>query len=456
MMDYSPPPRRGGIYSALRYTGIPPSWLEKRPKLPSRNWLIFLSAVTALTALYVDDQRKCRKIREEYAAKVRHLAEEPLGSMDWGRKVTVYSCRYPEDHDHERSMKYFKRYVKPVFVAAALDFEIINGNHYGAMTNKVAEDIKKKRREALGLEKSHDEILNSFLPLKGDRSPTAKARRELEGGIVVVGRHSLKEYLTGLKRGWSESLQKSDPEEELAQSLSQDIFDEPAPISQDLEIKGDADTTQPPASTSPNVLSPLPQNGKPHGLFGPLRQQPTPSTFHRSFVEDQPPAVIPLQPPIGLIPFTNHIGFMQIPYMIYDFFTERNRVLSGCKAGYAIVMAQSRPFTPNDLDFDVQSERYTKGSWLKLPKRIAKSKDQYYKELKDKIKTARELAYGEREPTRSEKANPPMSEVELRNERLKKEMKWKEDLEGWEVLKGQVPWDERFEGNLRVFVEPDA
>jgi mitochondrial import inner membrane translocase subunit TIM54 len=111
-MGDSPPPRRGGIYSALRYTGIPPSWLEKRPKLPSRNWLIFLSAVTALTALYVDDRRKCRKIREEYAAKVRHLAEEPLGSMDWGRKVTVYSCRYPEDHDHERSMKYFKKYVK--------------------------------------------------------------------------------------------------------------------------------------------------------------------------------------------------------------------------------------------------------------------------------------------------------------------------------------------------------
>jgi mitochondrial import inner membrane translocase subunit TIM54 len=340
-----------------------------------------------------------------------------------------------------------------------LDFDIINGNHYGAMTNKVAEDIKKKRREALGLEKSHDEVLNSFLPLKGDRSPAAKARRELEGGIVVVGRHSLKEYMAGLKRGWSESLRKTDPEEELAQSLSQDIFDEPAPISQDSEIKENADTVQSPISVSPSVLSPahsVGNNNKPHGLFGPLRQQPTQAAFPRSFAEDQPPAAIPLQPPIGLVPFTNHTGFKQIPYMIYDFFTERNRVLSGCKAGYTIVMAQSRPFTPNDLDFDLQAERYIKGSWLKLPKRITKARDEYYKELKDKIKVARELAYGEREPTRSERANPPMSEVELRNERLKKEMKWKEDLEGWEVLGGNVPWDERFDGNLRVFTEPDA
>ncbi|KAG8805443.1 mitochondrial import inner membrane translocase subunit tim54 [Serendipita sp. 399] len=147
--------------------------------------------------------------------------------------------------------------------------------------------------------------------------------------------------------------------------------------------------------------------------------------------------------------------------MIYDFFTERYRVLSGCQAAYAIVMAQKRPMThidnlsvSNDLDFDRQSERYIKNSWHKLPKRIEKAKTEYYKELKDKIKVARELAYGEREPTRAERANPPMTEVELRNQRLKKELKWKEDLEGWEILRRDVVWDDRFEGALEVFVAP--
>jgi mitochondrial import inner membrane translocase subunit TIM54 len=104
--------QRGGLYSALRFTGVPPSWLEKRPKLPSRNWLIFITLVSSIAGLYVDDRRKSRNIREEYMAKVSHLAEEPLGTQDWPRKVTVYSCRYPEDQDHERSMKYFKKYVK--------------------------------------------------------------------------------------------------------------------------------------------------------------------------------------------------------------------------------------------------------------------------------------------------------------------------------------------------------
>lgn len=440
--------QKGGLYSALRFTGIPPSWLEKRPKLPSRNWLIFIGVVTSIAGLYVDDRRKCKKIREEYTAKVRHLAEETLGTQDWPRKVTVYSCRYPEDHDHERSMVYFKRYVKPMLVAAAIDYDIINGNQYGALTGKVSDDIKKRRRELAGLQKSHEEELNSFIPLPGDRTPAGKARRQLEGGTVIIGRHSLKEYLEGVSRGWSGSAKVVDQEEAFAETLSDDVFDDP------LGPPPTQESRTPPGGS----LLPPPElsRGSANGLFGPIRQAPPPPppkmpTFHMS---DDPPATLPPQSPIGLVPFTNHLGFLQVPYMIYDFFTERHRVLAGCKAGYAIAMGQTRPMTKKDLDFDSQSEGFIKGSWNKLPKRIKESKESYYKDLTKDVKIARELAYGEREPTRAERSHPPKTEVELRTQRLKKELKWKEDLEGWEVLRGDVCWDERFEGVLSVFVDP--
>jgi import inner membrane translocase subunit TIM54 len=105
-------PRKSGIRAALEYTGIPTSWLSKRPKLPSRNWLIFLTFTSSLTGLYVYDRRECKRIRREYVDRVKHLAEEPLGSLDWPRKVTVYGCKWPGDEEHDRSMKYFRKYVK--------------------------------------------------------------------------------------------------------------------------------------------------------------------------------------------------------------------------------------------------------------------------------------------------------------------------------------------------------
>lgn len=336
-----------------------------------------------------------------------------------------------------------------MLVSAAIDYDIINGNHYGALAGRVADDIKKKRREALGLEPTQDEILGQYGSLSGDRSPAAKARRELDGGIVVIGRHSFKEYMAGLKRGWSESLAKKDEEEELAMTLSDDVFEESEIHSTVSDVQQDTVSSSP--LLPPSQLTSGP--GSSYSLFGKIRQPP-PSKNSSLLLSDTPPATIPPQPPIGFVPFTNHLGWRQIPYMIYDFFTERHRVLSGCEAGYAIVMASSRPMKTTDLDVDIHSEKYIKGAWQDLPKRIEKAKEEYYKELKQKIKVARELAYGEREPTRAEKTHPPMTEVELRAQRLKKELKWKEDLEGWEILNGPVSWDERFEGKLHIFNRP--
>lgn len=104
--------RQSGVKLVLQYTGIPPSWLDKRPSLPSRNWLIFLSVTSSIAGYYIYDRQQCKKIRKEYVAKVQHLSKLPLHSMELPRKVTVYGCKWPADEEYDRSIKYFRKYVK--------------------------------------------------------------------------------------------------------------------------------------------------------------------------------------------------------------------------------------------------------------------------------------------------------------------------------------------------------
>jgi import inner membrane translocase subunit TIM54 len=101
----------GGAFDALEHTGIPKSWL-RRPRLPSRNWLIFWGAVSSLSCLYWYDRRQCRLIKEEYIARVQHFSEATLDSKEMPRRVDVYACKWPGDEEYDRSLKFFKRYVK--------------------------------------------------------------------------------------------------------------------------------------------------------------------------------------------------------------------------------------------------------------------------------------------------------------------------------------------------------
>ena len=132
-------PRRQ-VPAALRpliWMGIPESVLSWKPRLPSRNWSIFFASVAAVSFLYYDDRRQCRKIMDEYKERVRGLAEDPLHPQEMPRKVTVYTARYPGEPDYDASVLYFKRFIKPVLVAAAVDFEIISGTRHGSLAREL-------------------------------------------------------------------------------------------------------------------------------------------------------------------------------------------------------------------------------------------------------------------------------------------------------------------------------
>ncbi|PUU80347.1 inner membrane protein import complex subunit Tim54-domain-containing protein [Tuber borchii] len=114
-----PPPPRPQGNPAFRAMGLP----NIRAKLPSRNWSIFISLSTAFAAAVYYDRRETKRVQKHWCSVVEHLAREPLSTLELPRKVTVYLSAPPGD-TITPSIEYFREYVKPVFTAAALDFDV--------------------------------------------------------------------------------------------------------------------------------------------------------------------------------------------------------------------------------------------------------------------------------------------------------------------------------------------
>lgn len=318
---------------------------------------------------------------------------------------------------------------------------MITGKKHGDLANRIAEEIKARRRLEAGIDK---EGYKAQMPPSYTFRPKELLRQqELDGGIVIVGRPTWKEFMTGLKRGWTESPITVDQDEVLARTLENDgRFDELPLVEEGSDV----------APSPPYV--PLRQS-----LVPPLPEDPN------------MPETIPILPPILFVSFTDYIGIKLIPKMIYDFFNQRHLVRSGASAAYQLVMKQTRPFNPpsqnevtdvsarpvSDLDFDKHSEGYYKKSLDSAESDIDKARKKYYEELAKKLGVARELSSGVREPTKAEVENPPPTEVELSAERMAKEKRWRSMLVGWDIVKpsAEVAWDRRFEGILRVFKDPE-
>ena len=343
--------------------------------------------------------------------------------------------------------------AQPIFVAAAIDYTVIAGKRHGDLATRVANDIKTERRSALGLDPPPLTLSALRVPTKG--TPETERRRALDGGIVIIGRPAFKEYIAGLRRGWTESLERVDEDEELSRTLESDgHFDEPEVLSNSSSSSHFADGEPIP---TPSRLP----SSRPPGLFSPLgtaiRVPPSsPPSTRDPGVDVPPPAQIPPQPPYLLVPFVNLVGIKLVPLMIWDLFNERHKVRAGAEAAYRLISGATRPFDRAHVDFDVSAEGYYKSSTADFPADVQKARSEYYKALPEKLSTARALARGEREPTKSEIEASPPTEVELRAERLKKETRWRADERGWDIVRPDTPveWDERWEGALQVFVDP--
>ncbi|CDO53396.1 hypothetical protein DV495_001248 [Geotrichum candidum] len=198
-----PPPRKPGYTNpALQAMGIP------RLRIPSRNWLIFWGVVGGLSGMYWYDRSERQKRRQYWKDQVSHIAQAPLGALELPRKVTVYLAPPPSDY-LDITLTHFRQYIKPILVAAAVDYEVKTESKQGEIRNLVAEEIRNKRRKSLGLPTSEadPETRKDVL----DKQIEQNLNRDQTGGIIIIGRGAYKEYLNGVQEGWLGPLEDPNP-----------------------------------------------------------------------------------------------------------------------------------------------------------------------------------------------------------------------------------------------------
>ena len=111
-----------------------------------------------------------------------------------------------------------------------------NGRRHGDLTRQIAEKIHTRRRTDAGIDTS----VSSLVPTPIKLSQEQKDAKELSGGSIIIGRATFKEFMEGLRRGWTEPPVKVDREETLARLLGDDgRFDEPETMEESSDIDGE-------------------------------------------------------------------------------------------------------------------------------------------------------------------------------------------------------------------------
>ncbi|RMZ86627.1 hypothetical protein DV736_g6148, partial [Chaetothyriales sp. CBS 134916] len=204
------PPKQNPVF---RMMGLP----NFRWRLPSRNWMIFLTIVGTWTTAVVYDRREKKRIQKKWCDLVADIAQQTSNPRELPRTLNVILAAPPGD-SLAASQVYFKEYVKPVLVAAAVEYDLIQGRREGDVRYGVAEQIRRLRRKKgeQGAEQETDvdgeQLLDTYRQLTGVYAgPGVK-------GDVVIGRHTWKEYIRGLHEGWLGPL---DPPAAKAYSSSQ-------------------------------------------------------------------------------------------------------------------------------------------------------------------------------------------------------------------------------------------
>jgi mitochondrial import inner membrane translocase subunit TIM54 len=313
-----------------RMMGLP----NMRLRLPSRNWMIFLSITGSFTAAVVYDKREKRRAQRKWCKLVENLALEPLDSRSMPRRLTVYlegpptdSLRIAQDH--------FKEYVKPILVSSGLDWEFVQGRKEGDIRAALAERIRKFRTPI-------EEAIE-------DDDPTTRIRRqngiqEFDGpaGDIVVGRHTWKEYVRGLHEGWLGPLK--DP----VQEPENTVTESPSTVALEVEQANDSSPGTTIHSSPADSDSSVPADTSPPDTPTEKPKKPPQPQPFISVTEYEGASIPPKLPtsfdPSVPISFPHILGFANTPTRLYRFLNRRHLADTVGRETAAIVLSNSRPY----------------------------------------------------------------------------------------------------------------
>ncbi|KAI4164685.1 MAG: hypothetical protein LQ342_001659 [Letrouitia transgressa] len=309
-------------------------------KTPSRNWLIFLSVTSSFTAAVLYDRFHKRRAQQRWCNIVSHIAQEPLPTNQMPRKITVFLSPPPGD-SLRAAREHFHEYIKPVLVAGAMDWDVVEGRKEGDVRASYAERIRKTRRkkeEKSGLSaESPDEDQIELLRGK-------VGTKEWEGaqGDLVLGRNTWKEYLQGLHEGWLGPLNPPPPALEASESI---LAPNPSPQ------EGDSNANSPDQTDPPR---PEPEKSLPPSQLPPYI---SPSAYNTCAL---PPSIPESFSPSLSLPFPHLLGFLNTPFRIYRLLNRRYLADETGQKVAALVLASSTRSYHNG--FNVSSSASEDGS----------------------------------------------------------------------------------------------
>ncbi|KAE9376757.1 hypothetical protein N431DRAFT_479922 [Stipitochalara longipes BDJ] len=311
-----------------------------RPRLPSRNWMIFLSITGTFTAAVIYDKREKRRAQRKWCKLVEHIAKEPLGRQEMPRKLTIFLESPPSD-GLRVAQDHFKDYVKPILVASGLDWDFIQGRKEGDVRAELAEKIRNSRTPPE--QRTEESVV--------DEVRRRSSIKEFDGvrGDIVIGRHTWKEYVRGLHEGWlgpltespKRSEVKSTEEGNTAETLVESNTEIIPAMASQSTTEGDesaaSDQAPPPTEPEPEPKS----DEKP-------AKPPQPAPFITT--AEYPSATTPLDLPSELGPstpisFPHILGFLNTPRRLYRFLNRRALADQIGRETAAIILATYRPYS---------------------------------------------------------------------------------------------------------------
>lgn len=297
------------------------------------------------------DRRQKRLIQKKWCDLVSHIADETIPVNVIPRRVTIYLTAPPGD-SVRTTRDHFREYIKPVLVAAALDWDVVEGRREGDVRAGLAERVRKlRKRRGEATEKPLEEDAETVVQNIRD----SVGIREWEGvqGDIVIGRNAWKEYVRGLHEGWlgpldpppdpvtntpSTTASSETPQPEVDQSSP--TPDSAAPSQRPsigvTATPSSSPTTEPPASPPPA------EEPKPTKPRVPPPYIPASTTAYAS--ASLPPSLPSELGPSTTIPLPHILGFRNTPIRIYRFLTRRHLADDVGRQTAAVVLATYRPF----------------------------------------------------------------------------------------------------------------
>lgn len=325
-------------------------------KLPSRNWLIFLTVTGSFTTALLYDRHLQKKAQQRWCRLVSPLAQEPLPTKLMPRRITIILAGPPGD-SLRVAREHFHEYIKPILVAGALDWEVIEGRREGEVRAGLAEKIRKLRRRN-GEASTTEPPQNSEEDLL-EQARTSGGIEDWDGvrGDLVLGRHTWKEYIRGLHEGWLGPLDPS--AEDSADNPTSATTEFSGPLSQATNSPAEAapgilatpsqdntDSTQ--SITSPQS-SPLPSDPAPSPKKDP---SPTaPYILPRDYATAALPSSLPPSlTPTTVLPLPHLLGFLNTPTRLYRFLTRHHLAdETGASVAALVLATKSRPYTSSTI-----------------------------------------------------------------------------------------------------------